>query len=295
MKGFMNHKRLYFQFCIVILLAVCLSSCSGFTPSAPIINFFTADAINIDAGDSVTLSWSITDAVTVTINPGGLTVALSGSTSVTPTETTTYTLTATNSAGSSSANITIKIMQSKRLIPNEGQSKDTFVSNTEPLTNFDGAPFLAAGTLWEPGIIERAYLQFDVSAIPNNAVITEAKVGLFFKDPMSYISIPIYVKVPLAVYAINEYWEETSLNWDNQPDAYSSYEDVQTVGGDTNQYIYWDITSLVQGWVSGLKPNDGIRLADEDEMTLDDVKRFSSSSATVGTERPKLIISYYIP
>ncbi len=161
--------------------------------------------------------------------------------------------------------------------------------------NYDGAPYLAAGTLWESGNIERTYLQFNVSAIPDNAIITEAKIGLFFKDPMSYVSIPIYVEVPLAVYEVEGYWDEVSLNWDNQPVANSVYEDIQTLGGDTDEYIYWDITSLVQGWVSGMKSNYGIRLADEDEMTLDDGKLFSSSSAPVGTERPKLIISYYIP
>jgi len=295
MKGIILNLNDYFKFFIIIVILFFLSSCSTTTPSVPIVSSFTADNTTIDEGDSVTLSWSVTDASTVTINPGGLLVALSGSTSVSPTETTTYILTATNSAGSSSASVTIKMMQNKILIPNESQSKDTFVTNADPLTNFDGAPYLAAGTLWESGTVERIYLQFDVSAIPNNAIITEARVGLFFKDPMSYISIPIYVEVPLAVYEVEGSWEETSLNWNNQPVANSIYEDVQTVGGNTDKYIYWDITSLVQGWVSGMKSNDGIRLADEDEMTLDDGKHFGSSSAPVGTERPKLVISYYIP
>jgi len=295
MKGIILNLHYYFKFFIIILLLFFLSSCSATIPSVPIISSFTADDTTIDEGDSVTLSWSVIDANTVTINPGGLIVALSGSTSVSPTETTSYTLTATNSAGSSSAAITIKILQRKILIPNESQSKDTFVSNDIPSTNFDGVPYLAAGTLWESGIIERTYLQFDISAIPDNAIITEAKVGLFFKDPMSYVSIPIYVEVPLAVYEVKGYWDEASLNWDNQPAANAVYEDVQTLAGDGDKYIYWDITSLVQWWVSGMKSNYGIRLADTDEMTLDDSKLFSSSSAPVGTERPKLIISYYIP
>ena len=238
MKGIILNLNDYFKFFIIIVILFFLSSCSTTTPSVPIVSSFTADNTNIDEGDSVTLSWSVTDASTVTINPSGLLVALSGSTSVSPTETTTYILTATNSAGSSSASVTIKMMQNKILIPNESQSKDTFVTNADPLTNFDGAPYLAAGTLWESGTVERIYLQFDVSAIPNNAIITEAKVGLFFKDPMSYISIPIYVEVPLAVYEVEGSWEETSLNWNNQPVANSIYEDVQTVGGDTDKYIF---------------------------------------------------------
>src|SRR6056297_1994419 len=135
MKGSILKLNYYFKFSIIIVILFFLYSCSTTTPSVPIVSSFTADNTAIDEGDSVTLSWSVTDASTVTINPGGLIVALSGSTSVSPTETTTYTLTATNSEGSSSALITIKILQRKILIPNESQSKDTFVSNGIPSTN----------------------------------------------------------------------------------------------------------------------------------------------------------------
>ncbi len=86
MKGITLNLNYYFKFFIIIAILFFLSSCSATTPSAPIISSFTADDSTIDEGDSVTLSWSVTDASTVTINPGGLIVALSGSTSVSPTE-----------------------------------------------------------------------------------------------------------------------------------------------------------------------------------------------------------------
>jgi len=97
MKGIILKLNYYFKFFIIILLFFFLSCCSTTTPSAPIISSFTADDTTIDDGDSVTLSWSVIDASTAIINPGGLIVALSDSTSVSPTETTTYTLTANNS------------------------------------------------------------------------------------------------------------------------------------------------------------------------------------------------------
>jgi hypothetical protein len=187
------------------------------------------------------------------------------------------------------------LLQSYTLIPNESQMKDTFVSSIDTFDNFDGLPQLEAGTLWNSGAIERIYLQFDLSAIPSNAVIAEAKVALFFTLPASYISIPLYIEVPIAVYAVEGYWDESTLNWGNQPGAFYTYEDVKTLGEETLDYVYWDITNLVQKWVSGIKPNYGIRLADEDEMTLDDIKVFSSSSSAHTIQRPKLFISYYIP
>ncbi len=62
---------------------------------------FAASPINIQAGQSSTLSWSTNGAGTVAITPGIGSVAANGSTTVKPTQTTTYTLTATSPDGHS--------------------------------------------------------------------------------------------------------------------------------------------------------------------------------------------------
>jgi hypothetical protein len=64
----------------------------------PRISSFDADPSDISAGESSRLSWSVSDATSVTIDPEG-DVALTGSMPVSPTESTIYTLTATNDAG----------------------------------------------------------------------------------------------------------------------------------------------------------------------------------------------------
>ena len=58
-------------------------------------------------GGSSTLSWSVTGATSVTIDNGIGSVALTGTTVVSPTTDTTYTLTATNSAGSVTESVTV--------------------------------------------------------------------------------------------------------------------------------------------------------------------------------------------
>jgi hypothetical protein len=63
----------------------------------------------IISGSSSTLSWSTTNASTVTIDQGIGSVASSGSRPVNPTATTTYTLTAGNSAGSTIATTTLTV------------------------------------------------------------------------------------------------------------------------------------------------------------------------------------------
>lgn len=69
----------------------------------PTINFFAANPSSITAGSSSMLSWSVSDATSVTIDGGVGSVGLSGSTAVSPASTITYTLTASNAAGSMTA------------------------------------------------------------------------------------------------------------------------------------------------------------------------------------------------
>ena len=71
------------------------------TPTGPpVIDSFIASPTNISYGGSTSLSWSVSDATSVTIDNGVGAVGSSGSTTVLPTTTTTYTLTASNAAGS---------------------------------------------------------------------------------------------------------------------------------------------------------------------------------------------------
>jgi hypothetical protein len=75
----------------------------------PIIVSFTASVSTFALGDSVTLSWNVTNATSVAINQGIGTVAATGSVVVTPGATTTYTLTALNGATPATAQITLTL------------------------------------------------------------------------------------------------------------------------------------------------------------------------------------------
>lgn len=79
----------------------------------PVINYFVATPETISAGQSVTLSWDISGATAVTIDPAidstGSSSTESGIEQVAPTSTTSYTLTAANEAGSSSTAVTVTV------------------------------------------------------------------------------------------------------------------------------------------------------------------------------------------
>jgi len=78
----------------------------------PVIHYFSADPESIFAGESSTLSWSVSNAPSVTINPNQyrqLSFDPTQSLPFYPSETTTYTLTATNSAGTISETVTVTV------------------------------------------------------------------------------------------------------------------------------------------------------------------------------------------
>jgi len=109
----MKKKRInyfkYFSLFFAIAVLVFIVGCAGAPPTAPIINSFSANPTTVTLGESSTLSWSVTDATSVTIDQSIGSVALISTTTVSPTTTTTYTLTANNAAGSVTATTTITV------------------------------------------------------------------------------------------------------------------------------------------------------------------------------------------
>ncbi len=126
MKSIELNKRF---FAITIPLAVVLvGSLIGFLiigrPSAPeasspVILSFSSNPEIINKGESATLTWNVSNATSVLVEPGIGSVALTGSRAVHPPQDTIFTLTATNEAGK--AQTTAQVFVSGPSIPTGGQ------------------------------------------------------------------------------------------------------------------------------------------------------------------------------
>ena len=80
------------------------------TPSAPTVAQFTAEPTSIQRGQTSTLRWEVTGAVTsVSIDQGVGTVQSTGSSRVNPSDSTTYTLRTTGPGGSTTASATVSV------------------------------------------------------------------------------------------------------------------------------------------------------------------------------------------
>jgi Glycosyl hydrolase family 79 C-terminal beta domain len=91
----------------VCLVAGCGGGAGGTTAGKPLIESFSAMPATIEAGQSATLQWSVSDANSVSIS--GLTAAPGTSVTVIPATTTTYTLTAANLSGTSTMNAVVTV------------------------------------------------------------------------------------------------------------------------------------------------------------------------------------------
>jgi hypothetical protein len=131
------------------------------TPTAPVISSFTASPSVITSGQSSRLSWSVTNANSLSLNNS----VVSGSgTTVAPLGTTTYTLKASNNIGNTSASVTVSV-GSSTTVYGDLKGADLGIG-----ANLNGAVPFPANNAWNT----------DISAAPidpsSDAII--ANIGL---------------------------------------------------------------------------------------------------------------------
>jgi hypothetical protein len=75
----------------------------------PVVNKFTSSKDTIPAGVAVTLSWDVSNAARITLQPEIGTIEASGTRSVTPSASTTYKIIASNDVGSTTRELTVNV------------------------------------------------------------------------------------------------------------------------------------------------------------------------------------------
>ena len=229
MKGKNKYYKGHSIIFIILFLFTILSGCTG---STPVIHSFFATPPTIVAGESATLSWTVTDADSITIDYGIGAVALTGITTVTPTTNTTYTLIATNSAGTVTATATVTVSPIETLTLQPGsEGKDAEVMSIFPEGNFGDTTFLSVGIFTVP--IARSYLQFDLNSIPSDAVIIDANLGLYYDNSYELTSLPV------GLYRVTESWKEDTVTWNDQPTYFHEPSDIQILSKEqSNNFVY---------------------------------------------------------
>jgi len=138
----------------------------GGAAGVPVISYFTADPETVPPGDPSTLSWSVSNADTVTISTGAESVSVgpSGSIIARPDTTTTFTLTATNAAGG--------VTRTARVSVGAGgaagsPSIDYFTASPESVTAGESSELS-----WSVSNADRAWLGFVAGSTGGTQMVT---------------------------------------------------------------------------------------------------------------------------
>lgn len=137
--------------------------------------------------------------------------------------------------------------------------------------------------------VHRVFIQFDLSNIPSNAIIVEAKINIAIKSP------PLNV-LTLQYDRITEAWDQYNLNWANQP---SSKQIPTTISPNvmpniSGGNILIDVKNDVQKMTSGVVDNHGWLLRAIDEITSNN-NSVTLHSNTPLNIKPYLSIKYILP
>ena len=150
----------------------------------PVVNSFEASPGSIVRGGTSTLSWDVDGATMVSIDPRIGNVGHKGTREVFPDMTTQYTLTASNEAGSVTINVDVVVAPEGLLTiglysiaEEDGNAKKNGDTGGEPDVGDTGA-----STCCPVNTAIQAFLSFDISGIPDGAIISFASLDLTAAD-----------------------------------------------------------------------------------------------------------------
>jgi len=138
----------------------------------------------------------------------------------------------------------------------------------------------------------RSLLRFNMGAISPGARILEATLSLERQSGAG-------ADQPVSAHRITNPWSEdsvtwnsrkTGLGWDTAGGDFDNTAIATTPVGPLNQRYAWNITPLVQGWVDGSYPNDGVALVAA--IAGMPGERFYTSDDADPTRWPSLSVTY---
>jgi len=172
--------------------------------------------------------------------------------------------------------------------------EDTSIYMYAPQNNFASEPSLPTGEKQR----RAAIIQFNMAPIPPDASIIAAALDLRASG-WSGSAVPIEVYYITRTNVISEVtWQRASVSetWgmagceDPTTDRRPEPEDTTVIDAVPERF-QWDITEVVQGWVNGSLPNNGLLMRGASEYSLNGAT-FASSEA-IPDHRPKLVVRYW--
>lgn len=141
---------------------------------------------------------------------------------------------------------------------------------------------------------KRSFLEFDLSTIPETAIIQSAHLSLFFNPTDPFESFSVHTgENDIYIQRVTAEWDEHTIVWSNQPST-TSVNQVQLPPSTnpTQNYPNIDVTELIKDMVTSPEGNNGFMIKMVDEVNYYKSVLFASSDHSNPYIRPKLEITY---
>jgi hypothetical protein len=180
--------------------------------------------------------------------------------------------------------------------PNEAASKDTFVYQFLPTFNFNSGGFGSLLTAGATGIGHdtESLVQFDLSSVGlASAQVTSASFQLYVDSTSAAgfglnpdAAHPIQIDL-LAIGGASPTWDENTVTWSTEPTTVGGLVASATING-INQWITFDVTSLVKQWLDGTLTNNGFLLRQDAVVPGSGSFYVGVFDSSAGTNQPLL-------
>ena len=141
----------------------------------------------------------------------------------------------------------------------------------------------------------RSLLRFELGALALTADrVRSATVNLFALPGLPPFADPTAAKpITTELHRVTEAWSETAVTWETQPAVAGTF--TSTVQSGVNQWVSFDVTALVQDWLTDPSTNFGFELLQPDIAIADSGKPiaslYASSASSNAALRPFLEIT----
>ena len=163
---------------------------------------------------------------------------------------------------------------------------DTYVRNESPSSSYGGYTNMDAG-FWGTETL-RVFVKFDLSAIPDNSIITKADLTLYLNavyEPARTYNI---------YYVPGDNLVTNTMTWNTQPTTNLTYLGAKTVPNPFGASVTWSLSTVSWPYSNDLKDNFvSFRISAASEAAPNTYVRFHTSEVSPGnTNDPRLVIEY---
>jgi N-acetylneuraminic acid mutarotase len=183
--------------------------------------------------------------------------------------------------------------------PDALAGKDIHIINSMPNFNNDPHPeFLI--TAWTCGgalCNDRQLIQFDLSSIPANAILTHAGINLFANpNPVTIPSANYGTNNSFVIQRITSPWNEQTVTWNTKPTAVNLNQVTVPQSSSANQNcLDIDVTNLVKDMLNDSAHSFGFNFQLVDESNYYNGRDFATSDNPNSSKWPSIQICYRMP